>query len=98
MSTRQAYTNFCSAEHPARRMKGSGVCRGKGAPGLPSSSLQPCTSIERTISLRQTRSADMPDPSNPFASRLAGARITRIGVEWVPVVRDLIAVGIRYDR
>ena len=29
-----------------------------------------------TVSLRQTRGADMPDATNPFASRLAGARIT----------------------
>src|SRR5260370_41907221 len=72
--------------------------QGKRAPGLPSSSLQPCTSIERTISLRQTRCADMQDPSNPSASRLAETPITRIGLERMPVVRDLVADGSRHDR
>ena len=45
----------------------------------------------------KTRCDHVPDATNPFASRLAGTRITRIGVEWVPVVLDLVAVGIRYD-
>jgi hypothetical protein len=63
-------------EHPTRRVTGGSACREKGAPRLSPSSLHVCTSIEGKMCLRQTRCADMPDASDPFASRLAGARIT----------------------
>jgi hypothetical protein len=39
-------------------------------------SLHVCISTEGKMCLRQTRCADMPDASDPFASRLARTRIT----------------------
>ena len=47
--------------------------------------------------LRQTRRANMPDATNPFASGLAGARITGKGIERVAVVLNLVPIGIRDD-
>ncbi len=49
--------------------------QGESAPKLPPSSLHACTRIAGKLFLRQTRCADMPDATNPFASRLAGTRI-----------------------
>ena len=64
-----------SRRGPSSGDRGSG-CREKGAPKASSLHFDTCARIAGTVSLRQTRCADMPDATNPFASRLAGARIT----------------------
>jgi hypothetical protein len=66
---------FRPVEDPSPRVTG-GVDAGKKVPKASSLPFDTCARIAGMVSLRQTRRADMPDATNPFASRLAGTRIT----------------------
>jgi hypothetical protein len=50
--------------------------QGKRYPKASSLHFDTCARIAGMVSLRQTRRDDMPDATNPFASRLAGTCIT----------------------
>ena len=71
--------------------------QGKRYPKASSLPFDTCARIAGMVSLRQTRRDDMPDATNPFASRLAGTRITCIGREGVAVVFHLVAIGVCDD-
>jgi len=92
----EAHANCCPAEHPARRMTGSGVCRGKGASWLPPCFLHPCTSILRNgipTSDSVCRHARYQRPLRRSFGRdlyhlnrcRAGGRCTRPGCRWCPL-------------